>query len=165
VLRAIVHRVSDAGETQVVDVEAHEGMLRSAVEVLQTYGLASAPPDAAGALAVVLAIGGDQGDLVVLPLSAPHVRFGALAPGEVALYDARGNRVHLKADGTIEVRAATKVVVQAPLVQIEASAGVEITGDLRVSGQVQDAAGTMQEMRDRYNAHNHGGAGPTPLMD
>lgn len=165
ILRAVVHRVADGAETQQVDVETHEGLVRAGVEVLQPYGFASVPPAPDGALAVVLAIGGDPGDLVVLQLGAPSSRLGGLGPGEVALYDQRGNRVHIKAGGVIEVRAATKVRVEAPSVEIIASGGVDITGDLRVSGQVSDAAGSMQEMRDRYNAHTHGGPGPSPAMD
>ena len=165
ILRAIIHRVADGAETQQVDVETHDGLVRAGVEVLQPYGVAGVPPAPDGALAVVLAVGGDPGDLVVLPIAAPSARLGGLAPGEVAIYDQRGNRVHIKAGGVIEILAATKVKVVAPSVQIVASGGVDITGDLRVSGQVADANGTMQEMRDRYNAHTHGGPGPSPVMD
>lgn len=165
ILRAIIHRVDDGRETQQVDVQTHDGVVRAGVEVMQPYGLASSPPAADGALTVVLAIGGDAGDLVALQLGAPSSRLGGLGPGEVALYDQRGNRVHIKAGGVIEVLAATKVRVVAPSVEIVASGGVDITGDLRVSGQVSDAAGTMQEMRDRYNGHTHGGPGPSPTMD
>lgn len=166
ILRAIVHRVADDAETQLVDVETHDGVVRAGVEVLQPYGLASRPPAPDGALAVVLAIGGDPGDLVVLQLGAPSSRLGGLGPGEVALYDQRGNRVHIKADGTIEILAATKVKVVAPSVEIVASGGVDITGDLRVSGQVSDTAGSMQEMRDDFNPHTHGGGpGPSTTMD
>lgn len=166
VARAVVRRVDDTGNTQVADVQTHDGVLRGSVEVYQPAGFASAPP-AAGGLALVLAVGGDQGDMVVLPVSAPSSRMGALAPGEAAIYAPDGTRVHVKANGEVHVHARAKVFVQAPVVQIVAAGGVEITGDLRVSGQVSDAAGSMQEMRDRYNAHQgHGtGGGPSPPMD
>jgi len=163
IVRGVVHRVDDTTGMQQLDVETHEGVVRSGVEVLMPYGLASTP--AAGGLTVLLAVGGDQGDMIALP-QASGARFGGMAPGEVAIYDDGGNRIHLRAGGVIELVAATeiKAMVGGTIVSITA-AGVAITGDLTVSGQVSDANGPMQEMRDRYNAHNHGGPGPNPVMD
>ncbi len=173
VARGIVRRVDDSGETQVADAETHEGVLRSSVEVLQAFGVASAPP-AEGATMLLLAVGGDQGDMVALPIACPGARFGNLAAGETVVYDAAGNRLHFRNGGLVELKVAAKVLVQTKRVEIEAAAeGVKITGDveivgnLKVSGEVEDHAGTMQEMRDRYNAHGHPGAAapPSPLMD
>lgn len=164
VLRGVVHQVDDAGGLQTLDVETHAHVVRSGVEVLHPYGLGSAPPP--GALTVVLAIGGDQGDLVALPAASPAGRMGGLQPGEVALYDDGGNRVHLAAGGTIRIVAATALHVVVGGTELRVAAdGVHITGDLFVSGQVSDANGSMQEMRGRYNQHNHGGPPPSPLMD
>ena len=42
--RGVVTGGSDAGETQTVDVQTHEGILRGAIEVLQPFGLASRAP-------------------------------------------------------------------------------------------------------------------------
>ena len=89
--RGLVIGVNDAGASQTVNVSTHAGITRQLVPVLQPYGFASHPP--AGAMTLVLAIGGDQGDMVALPLAAPDHRFGGLAPGEVAFYDAAGSRV------------------------------------------------------------------------
>lgn len=133
-VRGAVHRVADGGEVQQADVETHEGVLRSTVEVVQPFGFASHPPE--GAVALVFALGGDQGDMVAL-LTAPGARLGNLAPGEAALYGADGSRVHVKAGGVIEVLAASKVVVRAPAVEIEAPDGVSITGPARITGEVQ----------------------------
>lgn len=152
--RALVRGSSDGGQAQTVDVTTHEGVHRTGVPVMQPFGLASRPP--AGGLTVVLAIGGDQGDMVALPVAAPGRRFGSLPPGGAALYDAAGNCVVLGADGVVEIRAATRVLIRAPEVRIE--------GNLVVTGSVEDAAGTMQEMRDRYNEHTHGGPAASPLM-
>lgn len=166
-VRAAIAASADEGETQTLDVEAHEGMARAAVEVLQPYGLATRAPE--GAVTLLIAVGGDQGDMVALPPSCPGTRFGRLGAGEVALYDQAGNRVYLRAGGVIEVMAATKVVVDAPEVEIVATSKVTITaplvqvvGDLVVTGDVSDAAGSMQEMRDVYNAHTNPNDGPPP---
>lgn len=171
VMRAEVRGTDDAGQTQTVEAETHEGVLRSQVEILQPFGIASRPP--AGAFTVVLAVGGDQGDLVALPLSCPSSRFGGLQEGETVVYDAAGNRLHFRNGGLVELKAANGITVQVGGTVMEVSeSGIAITGDVTVtgsiaaSGSVSDGAGPMQEMRDRYNGHVHGASpGPSPVMD
>lgn len=165
-VRAVVQGIADAGEVQTVVVETHDGVVRSDVEVLGQFGLSSVPPE--GAIAVLLALGGDQGDMVALPLPCPSARFGGLQPGETVLHDAAGNRMHFRNGGLVEVHASTSMTVAVDGTQLVVEAGrVRIVGDLEVTGQVSDAAGSMQEMRDRYNAHGHPGApgSPSPIMD
>ncbi|MBR0681905.1 hypothetical protein GXW74_15530 [Roseomonas eburnea] len=167
VVRAVLRGTDDAGETQTAEAETHDGVLRSGVEVLQPFGLASRPP-ADGGYTILLAVGGDQGDMVALPLACPSARYGALEPGETVIHDAAGNRLHFRNGGLVEVRAQNGIAVQVGGTVLEVTAtGVAITGDLVVSGQVSDGNGSMQEMRDRYNAHGHPGASapPGPLMD
>ena len=165
-VRAVVQGIADAGEVQTIVVETHDGVVRSDVEVLAPFGISSVPPE--GAIAVLLALGGDQGDMVALPLPCPSARFGGLAAGETVVHDAAGNRLHFRNGGLVEVHASTSMAVKVGGTEllVEAS-GVTITGDLVVTGQVSDANGSMQEMRDRYNAHGHPGAAgaPSPSMD
>lgn len=160
VARGTVLSVDDSGPVQRVDVEIHAGVIRQGVEVLLPAGLASAP--VAGAGVVLFAVGGDQGDLVALPTAAPGTRLGNLAAGEIGISDGNGNRVVMRAGGIVEIRAAAKVRVVAPQVEIVASSGVTITGDLTVSGDVSDLNGSMQEMRTVYNGHRHGSGPTTP---
>ncbi len=147
VVRGVVHGINDAGGSQALTVETHEGVIRTGVEVLQPYGLASKP--APGGLTVLLAIGGDQGDMVALP-PAGGVRLG-VDDGEAALYTDEGTRVHLRAGGLVEVAAATAVQVTVAGVRLRVSAtGVEITGSLVVTGNisasgiVSDGAGNLR---------------------
>lgn len=138
--RAVVHALDDAPAQQRLVVETHEGVLRSEVEVLQPYGLAAAP--APGGMTVVLAIGGDPSDLVALPVAGGG-RLGGLDPGEVALHDDAGNRVHLRAGGTVEVRGATAIRLQVGgTVLTVTSAGVTLQGNLHVVGNIT-ATGTI----------------------
>jgi phage gp45-like len=141
VVRAVVHSVDDGTASQQLVVETHEGVIRSAVPVLQPYGLASRP--APGGMTVLLAIGGDQGDMVALA-SAGGARFG-VETGEAALYTDEGTRVHLRAGGLVEVAAATavEVVVGGVLLRVT-PAGVEITGNLVVDGNIS-ASGTVSD--------------------
>lgn len=166
IVRAEVRGVADAGETQAIVAETHEGIVRSGVEVLSPFGLASVPP--AGGITLLLAVGGDQGDMVALPLACPSARFGGLAAGETVLHDAAGNRLHFRNGGLVELHAAASISVKAGGTEmVVAEDGVTITGDLTVTGQISDGVGSMQGIRDAYNAHGHPDASPppSPLMD
>lgn len=109
VSRAVVRSTFDEGEMQTADVTTHYKADRNGVEIAQPFGLASRPRS--GGLMVVLAVGGDQGDLVGLPIGLPEDRMGGLGEGETAIYAADGSRVHIKADGSIDVTAQTAVAV------------------------------------------------------
>lgn len=109
VSRAVVRKTSDSGEMQTADVTTHHKVDRDGVEIVQPFGVASRPRS--GGLMVVLAVGGDQGDLVGLPIGLPEDRLGGLEEGETAVYGADGSRVHVKADGSIDVKAQTLVTV------------------------------------------------------
>lgn len=147
VVRAVVHAVNDAAGNQALTVETHEGVIRTGVEVLQPYGLASKP--APGGVTVLLAIGGDQGDMVALPATG-GARLG-VEDGEAALYTDEGTRVHLRGGGLVEVAAATSVTVTVGgTVLTITPSGVEITGNLAVTGDisatgiVSDGAGNLR---------------------
>ncbi|MBR0643982.1 phage baseplate assembly protein V [Plastoroseomonas hellenica] len=156
-MRGVVNTVTDTGIVQQIEVQTHEGRTLTGVEVLQQYGIASHAPE--GGLVVLLSLGGDQGDQVALPVANPSFRFGGLAAGETVLYDAAGNRVHIKAGGVVEVHAASQILLRAPRVVIEAPDGVQITGDVTVEGTItstgdQTAGGVSQQH------HRHGGVEP-----
>lgn len=152
-VRGLIVAVGDGSAAQTVDVETHDGVVRGGIEVMQQFGIASMAPD--GALTVVIAMGGDQGDMVALPPSCPGLRFGNLQPGEAVLYDADGNRVHLRAGGVIEVQAATKVKVSAPEVEIIAPI-ITITGDVTLNGTLT-ATGEIKSGSIPLTSHKHTG--------
>lgn len=110
VSRAVVRSTNDGGETQTASVTTHRHVDRTDVEIAQPFGFSSRAPG--GGMMVVLAVGGDQGDLIGLPVAAPGSRLGNLAEGEAAMHNAKGDRAHAKADGTFEIVSAHKVVVK-----------------------------------------------------
>lgn len=118
VARAAVRSTNDKGGSQTATVEVHRHVERADVEVLGISGVASRPP--AGGEAIALAVGADQGDLVLLPLQAPGNRMGGLAEGEVAVHNLKGDRTHYKADGSIETtsRKRVKSTVKAATVEV-----------------------------------------------
>lgn len=157
-VRGVVTAVRDGGMMQAVDVETHEGVVRSGVEVLQQYGVTSRAPE--GGIVVLLAIGGDEGDQVALPVACPSARMGGLAAGEVALHDAAGNRVHIKGGGVVEIRGAASVLVVVGGTEMELTpGGVRIKGDVQVEGSIQ-TTGDVTAGSISLQGHRHGGVQP-----
>lgn len=117
VSRAKVRSTNDKGGSQTASVTTHRHVDRTDVEIAQPFGFASRPPS--GGLMIVLAVGGDQGDLVGLPVAAPGARLGNLPEGETAMHNLKGDRVHIKADGTIEILTTKKVFVKVKQTTVE----------------------------------------------
>jgi len=117
VSRAKVRSTNDQGGSQTASVTTHRHVDRTDVEIAQPFGFASRAP--AGGVMLVFAIGGDQGDLAGLPVAAPGSRLGNLAEGEAAMHNLKGDRVHVKADGSIEVFSTKKVFVKVKETTVE----------------------------------------------
>ncbi|SIQ23743.1 Mu-like prophage protein gp45 [Rhizobium sp. RU35A] len=108
VRRVVVRSVDDGGEMQKATVEVADGILREGVEVWQPFGLLGNPP-ADGAIGLALSIGGDEGDMVLLPLGNPSARVGGAPEGAVGIANAFGDRVLVLPGGGIEVKAASSI--------------------------------------------------------
>jgi len=163
--RATLKNVKDDGALQTASVEVADGVWRHNVEVMQPYGFAAHVP-VDGALAIVLAVGGDEGDLVVLPVANPSARMGGLKENEVGLYNAGGDRMVLKADGTLDIKTGAQITITTDAGVFITAQILKVTGDIEATGDVTDKNGSMQEMRDKYNGHGHpGGPPPSPQMD
>jgi phage baseplate assembly protein V len=128
VRRVTLKNVKDTGETQTASIEVADGIFRDDVEIHQPYGFASSVPED-GALGLALAIGGDQGDIVVIPAANPSKRMGKLNPEETGIYNASGDKIVLGADGSISIMAGADLTVKIGGVTFQISGdGVDITG-------------------------------------
>lgn len=116
VARAVVRLVNDGGGVQVLQLSVLDGETREAIERFQNYGFTSVPLP--GAEAAVLFVGGRRDHGLVVAVDDRRYRLKGLAEGEVAIYTDEGDYVHIKRGGTIEVKAATKAVVDAPAVEL-----------------------------------------------
>lgn len=135
---------------------AGEGL---AVELMQHYGIASAPLQ--GAELVVLPIGGASAHGVIIASVDGRYRI-QLQPGEVAIHTDEGDYVHLKRGRLVEVntdtlliKASTKVRMETPLVETTGDATAE--GNIHADKDVSDGKRSMQADRDIYNDHTHPG--------
>ncbi|MDR6102801.1 phage baseplate assembly protein V [Agrobacterium larrymoorei] len=132
-LRGLVRRVAiknirDDGETQTASIEVADGIWRDNVEVAQQYGITSSAPEDGG-LAIAIAVGGDEGDMIILPIGNPSSRLSGLEAGDAALYNKFGDRVVVRVGGGIEVTAAASITLKVGGVSLTISdGGVAIEG-------------------------------------
>lgn len=106
--RTTLKNINDDGEMQTASVEVGDGIFRDNVEVLQPFGSISHSDDD-GALGIVLALGGDQGDLVILPIGNPSKRTGKTPKGTVGNANANGDQVVIYPDGRVVIKGATSI--------------------------------------------------------
>lgn len=128
-------------------------------ELFQHYGFTSAP--LAGAEYIAVPVGGNSKHTVVVASEDGRYRV-TLKDGEVALYTDEGDSVHLKRGRIVDVVTETFLVKAGKLVRFE-TPRVEASGDIQADGEITDHVRSMQEDREIYNGHNHGG-GPVPTQ-
>lgn len=145
--RGVLQALESNGSAQRLQVSLLPSELRGRIDHAQGFGLHTVP--LVGSECVVVFPGGNRGDGLALVVADARHAPQDLVGGEVCLYDANGQRVVLRADGSVLIQTDGRLVVE---------------GDLEVSGDVRDATGTMQAMRDAYNAHSHPGASGPPTV-
>lgn len=98
--RARLTRITTKGGVQTAQLEGMAAETLQEVEVFQHYGITSVPP--AGAMAIVLPLGGDTSHAIVISTEHSEYRIQSLKPGEVAIYTDEGASVILKNGKVIE---------------------------------------------------------------
>lgn len=143
--RGVVRLIDPATLMQSLQVEALTAEVKDGIEHFEPYGFTSVPLP--GAEAVLLSFGGRRAHTIAVVVADRRYRKRNMAAGDVALHNHLGDYILIKNDRTIEVIAATKVKVTAPIVEVVAttkvtftSPSVEMSGTLSVAGAV-----TMQD--------------------
>jgi len=144
--RVTFKNVKDDGETQTASIEVADGIWRDDVEIMQPYGFASHVPEDGG-LALAFAVGGDQGDMVVMPIGNPSKRMGKLNPGEVGFYNEHGDKAIMTAGGALDIKTGatvnivtdTGVNITCTIVSINAN--LHVTGNITCAGTITDSDG------------------------
>jgi phage baseplate assembly protein V len=145
VSRAVVKLADDRKSLQQLQLALLPGELRDAVERFQEYGFTSVPLP--GAQGILLCVSGNRDHPVAVAVDDRRYRKADLQLGEVAVYDHAGNFIHFRNDGVIHIRAAVKLLVETPL--------MEVTGD--IIDRTADAHNTLtvDAMRGVYDQHIH----------
>lgn len=167
----------DTGEMQLVQVtegQAGKGIgdrVTNLVRRVAEFGFTSVPPLDSEVL--VARRGGERTMSMVIGTSHRPSRPKGLQPGDTGIYDVRGAKVMLTADGlvidcaglpaivqncsTLTLKATDKVKIDAPTVEIlhDATVGgnMDVTGTLTADGTPIE----LGALRDAYNAHAHTG--------
>lgn len=157
--RGIIHLVNDENGRQYHQLTILEGETKDNVESAQQFGWTGNPPK--GSTAFVGFLGADRNRPLILGVNDPATRKKNLKSGESAGYDAFGQFIYLKEDGSIEIKTNGLLKIQAD--------------SLECSGDIIDNAATntvsVREMREIYDGHDHTGddggntSDPHQLMD
>lgn len=167
----VVSSVNDSGQAQTANLSTGTDVNRADVEVAWPFGFSSVPP-ADGAIGVVIQLGGDAGNLMVLPLGNPSARFGGLTAGEAVIYAGDGSRVKVKPGG-VEIWGAnitvngTNVTVTGTTITLDGNTTVNgnltVNGNAAATGTLADSHGSLDRLRGHYNSHiGHSATGSTP---
>ena len=146
VTRGAVSAVKSTTKMQTLQLRLMADEQKDNVEHFEPFGFTSKP--LAGAEHVTVFLDGDRSHGITLVVADRRYRLTTLQDGEAALHDAYGNKVHLKADGTLDVIATTKVQITSPL--------VSMSGNLQVTGTITatvDVVGGGKSLK----THTHSG--------
>ena len=186
--RALISAIRYDGAIHRAQLRLLADEIQDDVELMQHYGLASAPKP--GAEAAVVFLGGNRDHGIIVATHDRRYRL-SLEEGEVALHDDLGQFVHLKRTGisvsspteikatapVVRVIAASEIQYEAPIITLNAAEMVLVdapffacTGAIKDGVSVAGVGGvSMGDMRDVYNAHHHNEnnvlAGPTTTPD
>ena len=159
--RALVTTVNDAGGMQMMQVKLNALETRDNTPRMAEFGLTSNPPTT-NSDAIVVFLGGDRSNGVVIATGHQPSRPKNLAPGETMLYSQDGKYVYMTASGGIVVEAKNQAVTvnDATTVTINAATKVRmVTPRLEVTGDIVDNCDTtgrsMASERVIFNGHNH----------
>lgn len=149
--RGLGTSVNTAPSVMLIQGDALSGEQLQAAEYMQHYGLTTNPPK--GFMYLAVPVGGKTAHSVIIATEHGSYRLKNLAPGEMAIYDDQGQKIHIKRDG-IEINGAGKpvTITNTPKVRME-TAILEVTGEVK---DLCDTVGkTMSGMRGTYNTHTH----------
>lgn len=160
---------NDTGSVQVLQLRLGPLEVRDSTPRLAEFGFTSRPP--VGADAVLVFVGGDRTNGVVVATGHQASRPTGLAEGESMVYDLFGKFIHFTEDGgiLIEANGSPVTVSDATVVTINASKKIrmvtpllEVTGDIKAGGNVTDAIRSMAADRAIFNQHTNGSGTTTP---
>ena len=159
---------NDSGSAQLLQLRLSALEVRDQTPRIAEFGFSSRPP--VGSDAVLVFVGGDRTNGIVIATGHQASRPKGLEEGETIVYDffgksikftkaggivveANGSAVTINNATTVTINASTKVQMNTPLLQV--------SGDIVAGGNVSDSKRSMAADRVIYNGHTHGG-GPAP---
>lgn len=129
--KAILVAIDNTSEAQKIQVSVLKNENSSNLERSQEYGFDTYPK--AGSQVILLSIGGNRDHAIALSISDRRYRPTDLIEGEVAVYSFKDaslsnkHRIHLKADGSMDIKAETANITTTTGVNLDGGTAV-LTG-------------------------------------
>lgn len=136
--RAVITLCASDTPIQMVQVEGLAGETTPDIELFQQYGMTSNPP--AGAMAVVVPIGGRTSHGVVVATEHASFRIQGLQPGEVAIYTDEGDSIILRRGRIVDITTETLNIEASKEINMD-TPSVNMTKRLDVRGQITGQGG------------------------
>lgn len=163
VSRAVISSTNDQNGIQTIKSTLNRDEVRDGIQRVQEYGFSSRPKP--GAEALIVFVGGNRDHGVIVATDDRRYRIKSMSEGEVAIYTDEGDVIHLKRGRKMEI-STTELTISAPSAVNITTAQLSVSGNISCSnltasgnvsagGDVSDATGPMQGMRDIFNAHTH----------
>lgn len=154
--RCVLAAVTDSKKLQEVKVTILEGETKEEIEHFQNYGFTSNAPGNSEGLA--LSLNGNRDHTVVINIDNREFRLKSLASGEVAMYSKFGNKIIMKADGSIEEACAGKTINSSGDVNVN-SGHVKMSGQQTVKEDINitDQNTSISSIKSIFNNHTHPG--------
>lgn len=158
--RAVISLCASDTPVQLAQVDGLAGETTPDLELFQQYGFTSNPP--AGAMAVVVPLGGKTSHGVIVATEHASYRIAGLQRGEIAVYTDEGDSIVFRrgriidiTTETLNINASTAVNIDTPTVNmtkklnvqeqitgqggmsVSGGDGVEVNGSMNVSGDVK----------------------------
>lgn len=160
---------NDTGSAQLLQLRLSALEVRDQTPRIAEFGFSSRPP--VGSDAVLVFVGGDRTNGIVVATGHKPSRPTGLQEGETIVYDLFGKSIKFTKDGgivveannsavtinnatTVTINAATKVQMNTPLLQV--------SGSIVAGGDVSDSKRSMAADRVIYNGHTNGSGTSTP---
>lgn len=140
----------------VVQATVLDGETLPKVRRVEPYGLSYRPKP--GCEVYMVFPGGDRAHGIALVIGDRRYQMN-LVEGEVALHDDEGNYVKLGRGGVATVKAATEVVVDAPLVRtagdLQVAGALTVAGGMAVMGGAQISGALLHDGVSVGHGHTH----------
>lgn len=143
--RGVITLVKAAGAVQIVQADGISGELVQDIELFQHYGYTSNPPR--GTMAVIVPVGGKTSHGIVIATEHGIFRLKNLAPGETALYDDQGQKIHITRTGIVIDGANLPINIQNTPHVIADTPKFTFTHDVEILGKLdvtKDIIGTAK---------------------
>jgi len=151
--RATITGVDTSNGVTLLQFASKAGQPDDGVAYYELYGFTSTP--LVGAKVLVLCLGGYR---IAVCATDSRYRIKNLPNGDVAVYDFRGQTITLSADG---VTIDTSLALTVNAGDSTFNGNIKATGNIAADGDLSDATGTVQAMRDIYNVHTQQVSGTT----